>query len=140
MRNERRDVHLLGGLIADASHCPEDVPFRGIADELHAVDAPRPARLPREMSYQLVSYSIQTCYSLPYATSRFGTPAVLFADCEGCLPLELHPVMNLWPAYHKLSAPSVIMFLLDAVMCYQQKHFRTFNLIIFIYIYIHSRG
>ena len=159
---------MVSGLVADAAHCPESVPFYGVDEELNA-ETGTAARLPREMSYEGMSYSVESCYSLPYLASRFGTPAVLFADCEGCLPnifrqfpsffrrrelrmiiyemdgdhlaynkfhealveagfkllefgfvcvwsRELMPVLNLWPVYHKLLAPSIITFLLDLLM------------------------
>ena len=166
-RNGVGDAHLLSGIVADAAHCPESVPFQG-DEELHRAED---ARLPREMSYLGIKYSVESCYSLPYLASRFGMPDVLFADCEGCLPIiirqfpsffsrrqlrliiyemdgdhqtyenmheslvvagfkllefgfvcvwtrELNPVLNLWPIYHKLLAPSILTFVLDILMAY----------------------
>ncbi|CAE7639283.1 unnamed protein product [Symbiodinium sp. KB8] len=167
-RNEVGDVRVVSGLVADASHCPHGVPFYGVDEELHGETGPA-IRLPREMSYEGMSYNVESCFSLPYLASRFGTPSVLFADCEGCLPSifrqfpsffsrpelrmiiyemdgdlysykKLHealveagfkmlefgfvcvwsrnliPVLNLWPVYHKLLAPSLLAFLLDLLM------------------------
>ena len=117
-RNEVGDVRVVSGLVADASHCPHGVPFYGVDEELHGETGPA-IRLPREMSYEGMSYNVESCFSLPYLASRFGTPSVLFADCEGCLP----SIFRQFPSFFSRPELRMIIYEMDGdLYSYKKLH------------------
>ncbi|CAE7669021.1 unnamed protein product, partial [Symbiodinium sp. CCMP2456] len=117
-RNEVEDVRVVHGLVADASHCPQGVPFYGVDEELHA-ETGSARRLPREMSYEGMSYTVESCFSLPYLASKFGTPSVLFADCEGCLP----SIFRQFPSFFSRPDLRMIIYEMDGdLYSYKKLH------------------
>mmetsp|Transcript_69886 Transcript_69886/g.167756 ORF Transcript_69886/g.167756 Transcript_69886/m.167756 type:complete len:472 (+) Transcript_69886:99-1514(+) len=85
-------IEIVPGLITDSSHCPEGVAMHGSQSD--AASAVQDAggsdeRLPKVMEYGGRRYEVQACYSLQHIASLNNNrmTSVIFADCEGCLPL-----------------------------------------------------
>ena len=109
---------MVNGLVADSSHCPQEVPFYGVDEELQSDTGPA-IRLPRQMSYEGMSYNVESCFSLPYLASKFGTPAVLFADCEGCLP----NIFRQFPSFFSRPELRMIIYEMDGdLYSYKKLH------------------
>ena len=79
------DIRILSGMFASTESCPQGLPV------VDTVGSEQLAGKTFIQKYGTATFEVERCFSLEYVQSIFQGqgPTVLFADCEGCLPLIL---------------------------------------------------